>query len=606
MSKFDTHGDYFAPQGYMRVNAGGSHEENPNGGVQVGVDPEGVPNVLEEGEPVYNDYVYSDNIVADKDILEKNNIPTKYAGKLYSEIADIFVDEVAETPLDPIANNGLNSTLVRLADAQEEQKAIEQQKQLEEELAQMSPEELAELEALLSEQEQVPTETPMMNTPVQEMPQGLMMKCGGKINRYDWGSFLNQVRNYTGSRAKSTDKHYRIDPNFYKRYGFNSIEDLENSEPYKAFTRYVLANSNNPEVLDYLRAIDTGVAQGNNVPMLFDSNGNLRDNWQDQYIRLRNDQKGGIYHFMGDTENDYNNLSGLFNDNAVTPAMVRALEDEPIVDEILSVNGYQPTRSRVTPGDTMLREIVDDARVGNTNPFSDTTLRREQRALPVWPRYAGAATAGLLGLHNVFQEPDRYDLPHVNPVLPYGRMHLIDPVYNPLDQNQVTNTLLANAAGTSRAIRNSGNNPSVGATLLAQDYNTGRNMGNAATTVWDANNQRRNAVIAGHNQNASTLGNFHYGQNRDRAQTLNSFALHNANNDWRNQYMNYQAEAQKYAAIQQQLDNLADALSAIGQENFAMNQLNSNSALNYGVRRNGVGYYQGFPFRYSCGGKMKR
>ncbi|MBQ3949176.1 MAG: hypothetical protein II661_01760, partial [Bacteroidales bacterium] len=137
----------------MRVNAGGSHEENPNGGVQVGVDPEGTPNLLEEGEPVYNDYVYSDNITAEEDILKSHNLPHKYAGKLYSEIADTFVDDAAETPLDPISNNGLNAMLVRLAEAQEEQKAIQQQRELEEELANLSPEELAELEQMLSQEE---------------------------------------------------------------------------------------------------------------------------------------------------------------------------------------------------------------------------------------------------------------------------------------------------------------------------------------------------------------------------------------------------------------------------------------------------------------------
>ena len=114
MRKFDTHGGYFAPQDYFRVDEGGSHEENPNGGVQVGVDPQGTPNLLEENEPVYKDFVYSDNIVADVEMLKKHNIPTKYAGKLYSEIADAFVDEAGERPNDPISNNGLNAMLVRL------------------------------------------------------------------------------------------------------------------------------------------------------------------------------------------------------------------------------------------------------------------------------------------------------------------------------------------------------------------------------------------------------------------------------------------------------------------------------------------------------------
>ena len=207
MAKFDTHGGHFAPQGYFKVNEGGSHEENHNGGVQIGVDPQGIPNMLEEGEPVYNDYVYSDNIIADEELLVKHDIPKKFAGKLYSEIADKFVDEAEERPLDPISTNGLNAMLGRLAEAQEEQKMIQQQKELEEELSQLSPEELDELEAMLTAQEQdnveaapveavpqemVPAEAgmpvPQEQMPVEAVPEQqpmMPMSCGGFIKRYD-------------------------------------------------------------------------------------------------------------------------------------------------------------------------------------------------------------------------------------------------------------------------------------------------------------------------------------------------------------------------------------------------------------------------------------
>lgn len=152
MNRFNTNGGYFAPQGYLRINKGGSHDENPNGGVQLGVDGQGVPNLLEENEPVYNDFVYSDNIKADPKILEQFNIPKKYAGKLYSVIADDYVDEAALNPNDPISNNGLNAMLVRLADAQEAQKQMEEQRALEEELAKMSPEEQEALMAMMEQE----------------------------------------------------------------------------------------------------------------------------------------------------------------------------------------------------------------------------------------------------------------------------------------------------------------------------------------------------------------------------------------------------------------------------------------------------------------------
>ena len=187
MSKFDTHGGYFAPKDYLRVNEGGSHEENPNGGVQIGVDPEGNPNLLEEGEPVYKDYVYSDNIEAE----------------LYSKIADDLFSEAEERPLDPISRNGLEALLGRLADAQEGQKQAKEQRDLENELAQLSPEELDQLEAMLAQtsgtdqdggaaglpvSEVVPEEQmiePAEPMPIEGMP---MMANGGTFFRkYDMG-----------------------------------------------------------------------------------------------------------------------------------------------------------------------------------------------------------------------------------------------------------------------------------------------------------------------------------------------------------------------------------------------------------------------------------
>lgn len=184
MARFDSYGGNFTPSGYMKVNAGGSHEENPNGGVQVGVDPQGTPNLLEEGEPVYNDYVYSDNIIASEEFLVKNNIPKKYAGRLYSEIADALFSEYEERELDPISKNGADAMLSRLASAQEEQKQYEQQKEIEDYINSLSPEDLQALEEQLAIAEQQeaqqaqmapqPSEEEMMAMQQQPMPQEQM------------------------------------------------------------------------------------------------------------------------------------------------------------------------------------------------------------------------------------------------------------------------------------------------------------------------------------------------------------------------------------------------------------------------------------------------
>ena len=217
MGKFDTHGGYFAPQGYMRVNEGGSHSENPNGGVQLGMDNQGIPNLLEENESVYNDFVYSDNISANKEMLKKYNIPEKYAGKLFSEIADKFVEEAEERPNDPISNNGLNAMLVRLADAQEEQKQIAEQKSIEKELKNLSPEEQEMLLQQLSQQQapeaqgvqqQISQNQPqMMEQQMQPEMQGEMvapeqlqqpvMANGGLMRKFDEGGQVPPTGGYS-------------------------------------------------------------------------------------------------------------------------------------------------------------------------------------------------------------------------------------------------------------------------------------------------------------------------------------------------------------------------------------------------------------------------
>ena len=209
MADMNVKGGYFSPEGYTKINTGGTHEENPNGGVQYGMDRNGVPNVLEENEVVYDDYVYSNRILAEREFLEENNLPLKYEGWPYQKIAEDLLEEYTENPLDPILKNGAKENLARLANSQEQQKQAQQMKELEEALSQLSPEELAALEEQLAMQaqqqgqpmqqpmeqpvqEQVPPEmmqqaVPQEQVPMQPSPDQMqlpvMAACGGHVKR---------------------------------------------------------------------------------------------------------------------------------------------------------------------------------------------------------------------------------------------------------------------------------------------------------------------------------------------------------------------------------------------------------------------------------------
>ena len=835
MSKFDTHGGYFAPKDYLKVNEGGSHEENPNGGVQIGVDPEGNPNLLEEGEPVYKDYVYSDNITAEKEFLEQNNLPGKYDGKLYSKIADDILSEAEERPLDPISRNGLEALLGRLADAQEEQKQRDQQRELEDELANLSPEELDQLEAMLAQQEQMPQEqvqpeimgsaepvqqpmpimrcggtllkkfdmggdldedelnrrieeernkrlistqkhaeekeaqrdlsraqwktlfnlftirpedkylenavnelngmknayisgkringgigeeeaidrqqrrverieernrkmherldesmsemndaqkrlnalrfpfaqsfvpvedeedlvvsepkdTLMVQAPIDtvavssavpadsvvtapkaitedswdagDLVNPFVFKNGGQVNRFDeggWERLLNALRNYKISlNPGGISGTYAIDTRFPLGTEFKNIKELEDSEAYRKFTNYILANSERQDVLDYLRLLDERTAPG--ITKLFD-NGILRDDWKDLYNRRRYDQKGGIYHISGNIDNlSPRRIEAVSAEPAVSvqnpqmAATVPAGFVPPIVNSRLTGlnsglmydwmlnnptgGAYRPKPEEeptLYPGYTMTLNGLK-ANTGSTPMPSGSDEDVDENPygyspLPTWPRYAGAIGSGLLGLYNVFQSPDKYRQRQLQPYLPEGRIHLQNQVYNPIDQNMVANSIIAQGNATNRSLRNSGLGPSAGAAILASDNNTTGNLGTGFIQAWDANNQRRNAVIAANNQAEAQRANFDWTVDAARKKILNDTAYYNGYlyNDLNLQRLNYGAEGDKYNAISNQISNGLQALSGIGKENFAMNQVNTNPAfLGYGVGANGAMFY---------------
>lgn len=100
--------------GVITIDNGGTHESNPNAGIQIGVDNEGVPNLVEEGEVIYNDYVYSNRINLPKDLQKKYKVTGTYA-----DAAKKIQKESKERPNDPISKNGLNAAMNELSSRQE-------------------------------------------------------------------------------------------------------------------------------------------------------------------------------------------------------------------------------------------------------------------------------------------------------------------------------------------------------------------------------------------------------------------------------------------------------------------------------------------------------
>lgn len=114
--------------GVTIIGNGGTHEENPFEGVQMGIAPDGKPNLVEEGEAIYKpfDYVFSNRLKVPKAIRTKY----KLRGPKDMTFAEAFKaaqKESEERPNDPISKNGLENSAAILALSQEALKQKEEE-----------------------------------------------------------------------------------------------------------------------------------------------------------------------------------------------------------------------------------------------------------------------------------------------------------------------------------------------------------------------------------------------------------------------------------------------------------------------------------------------
>lgn len=110
----------------IRIESGGTHEENPIGGVPMGTDAEGTMNTVEQGETVLKDFVYSNRIKLPEDIDLKSeyNLPNALKGKTFAKASEIINNKFKERE-DKVSLETKQVFLDRLASLQEELKQAE-------------------------------------------------------------------------------------------------------------------------------------------------------------------------------------------------------------------------------------------------------------------------------------------------------------------------------------------------------------------------------------------------------------------------------------------------------------------------------------------------
>lgn len=100
-------------------NVGGSHGQNPLGGIPQGMGANGKMNTVEEGETKKDNYVFSDRLKLDENLIKKYNLPKNLKGKTMAEASKKLNESFKETN-SKIDRDSTNEMIDRLISASED------------------------------------------------------------------------------------------------------------------------------------------------------------------------------------------------------------------------------------------------------------------------------------------------------------------------------------------------------------------------------------------------------------------------------------------------------------------------------------------------------
>lgn len=540
--------------GVTEIKAGGSHERNPLGGVPIGVAPDGMPNLVEEGEVKWDkeNYIFSNRLKPRKGILKDFVLSNKrYEGKSYAEIAKMIQKESEERENDLVARETVDDMLGRLMDAQELTRAEKAAKELQKMMSYMTPDEIAALaggmpmqapegvqsmgygmptEGIGMQAPQMPQEAPMqqpMQQPIQGMPamgaEAPMMAMGGHLYP-DGGkpkagtiSFRNGAwGNESGSAWNgSTDSGWLEALAAAKSEGVNLTESdrktvaqyMRNSKAYQQGTAWLKAGEENMRryLNDVIASADTPAAA---------------KKWARKFVNEDGTWKAGVAHSYND----------IFNKREDDYPGTYWKTPQWILDEVNAPTPKEPVVETVPDPLTGIRYYIKDGKnytlIGNPDEYNQWVLSHADYTSPYqfrtptedgvrytdyfveapgapaekipYPGYSpwpGIASAGI-ALAEAWNRPDYekamlLDTYRPEPVDYVPIGHYL--AYDPMDIDYMTNVLRGQSAGTRAAINNR-ISPSVGAEQLAADYNAALALGNAYEQALQYNQKERQAV----------------------------------------------------------------------------------------------------------------
>lgn len=559
--------------GLEYIDNGGTHEQNPFNGVPMGTDRNGTPNLVEEGETIWNDYVFSNRLKVPETLTDKYKLSKDIT---FAEASKKLGKEIEETPNDPISKRTFNSFMQDLQQSQEEVKAKKELAKAKRQFNKLSPQE----QLGILNGTPVQGDNTMLSNPneiVSNEPQ--QFDDGGWMFDNMWEG----APEYQNSYLKGNIPYYqgKVSSKGY------SVKDIEGTDNYKNFTKYALTL---PDNHNYWQTLSNKT--GKDVTYL-----------KNNYERLRNDGKLGWVHRTP----KFNNISTQADTPFTIYQPLDTLGNQKPFNMLspygmgYSANDIVPFSDRVDANGNTVIDLKNKEFI-STDTKKKTNNKEDNGLLPTWMRYAPIVGSAIGAASSLLSKPDessadailtaareagQYTPISFNPIGDYM-------TYNPFDRDYYINKLNAESGAARRAIINqaSGNRGNAMAGILAADYNAQNQLGALARQAEEYNLAQRQKV-AEFNRGTNMFNT----EGMFKADTANQAAKMQARSTLLQGTM--QAERLRQAARQQlaaersaNLTNLFNNIGNIGRENMNFNILNTGAAFPWAMTNKGESKYK--------------
>lgn len=534
--------------GITKINTGDTHENNPYEGVQVGVDPEGIPNLLEEGEVEWNNYVFSDRLKVPKAIRKKY----KLRGTTFAESAEEAQKESEERPYDSISRRGKDFLLGVLAESQEEVRA-------------------SKLGA---------------GVPPNQMEGINIAAFGGRV--------ANKFAGDMWYSNKKSNMHLNSDPIILNEDNtVNWDSTYANGSEFMKLREYFIENWDKEEFKDTKNKYLKRLSEANN-------NKDYSKLSKDDFKKITSDRKWGAGHelFKAMQESGSNNTPQTpTNLKPADSPEIRRFIRNGIGEKATLVNDYyENNNTGYNWEDTNRVKIVNDQpqivtkngkiyhdyyydRIPEPEAPKEITPKEVEPIKDNWyrkfPIYASAVSVfnDMIGGNN----PDYSNANYLEQAINNGRREIgYRPIgnyltYRPFDTDYAINKLNASNASARRNVMNTsgGNRAAAMAGILAADYNYGNSVGDLYRQALEYNRDQEQKVEDFNR--ATNMANSEMGLKTDMFNAENLMkqaSMYDAVAKMRQDIYNAN-RAEKIA----NLSNFVQSIGDLGKEDYAKEQL---------------------------------